>query len=52
MDGTPPAYVSRAMSSEHSSRRPDKLALLLLFVLLALVGLELWTISQHIGRLF
>ena len=40
------------MSSEHSSGRPDKLAFVLLLVLLALVGLELWTIAQHVGKLF
>jgi len=52
MDGTLPAYVCALMSSEHSGNRPDKLAFLLLFVLLALVALELWTIAQHVGQLF
>lgn len=40
------------MSPESSNPRPDKAALLLLLVLLTIMGLELWTISQHIGKLF
>lgn len=40
------------MSPESTNPRPNKAALLLLFVLLTLMGLELWTISRHLGRLF
>jgi hypothetical protein len=40
------------VSSEKSSSRPDLAALLLLVVLLALMGLEVWTIVRHVGRLF
>jgi hypothetical protein len=40
------------MTPENSNRRPDLGALLLLVVLLALMGLELWTIAQHVGKLF
>jgi hypothetical protein len=40
------------VSSEKSSSRPDLAALLLLLVLLALMGLECWTIAQHLGKLF
>jgi len=32
--------------------RLEKTAILLLFVLLALMGLELWTIARHFGKLF
>ncbi|MGH9363710.1 MAG: hypothetical protein ACRD1B_00375 [Thermoanaerobaculia bacterium] len=40
------------MSPESNNPRPDKAPLLLLLVLLTIMGLELWTISQHIGKLF
>jgi hypothetical protein len=40
------------MSPESNNPRPDRVALLLLIVLLTLVGLELWTISQHVSKLF
>ena len=40
-----------AMSPEDAPR-PEKAALLLLLVLLALMGLELWTIARHVGKLF
>jgi hypothetical protein len=39
------------MSPEPNNPRPDKAALMLLVVLLALMGLELWTIArQFVGR--
>jgi hypothetical protein len=40
------------MTPEGSEPRIEKAALLLLFVLLVLVGLELWTILRHVGKLF
>lgn len=40
------------MSSKEGDSRPEIPALLLLLALLALVGLELWTIVHHIGKLF
>jgi hypothetical protein len=36
------------MSPESNNPRPDRAALLLLVVLLALMGLELWTIARHV----
>ena len=39
------------MSPESNNPRPDRAALLLLLVLLALVGLELWTLGQHVIQL-
>ena len=40
------------MSSENSKPHFDRAAFLLLLVLLALMGLELWTIGRHVGKLF
>jgi len=40
------------VSPEDNNPRPDKVALLLLVVLLTLMGLELWTIARHLGGLF
>lgn len=40
------------MSAESSNPRLERAAFLLLFVLLALAALEVWTIGQHISRLF
>jgi hypothetical protein len=39
------------MSSTEKPRL-EKTALLLLLVLLVLMGLELWTIARHVGKLF
>jgi len=47
-----PAYVLTVMTPEDSEPRLPKTAILLLFVLLALMGLELWTIARHVGKLF
>ena len=52
MDGMRSAYVLSVMSPQDSNPQPDRAALLLLFVLLALMGLELWTLAQHVGKLF
>jgi hypothetical protein len=40
------------MSTETSNPRLEKAAILLLVVLLAMAALEVWTIGQHISRLF
>jgi hypothetical protein len=47
----PPAYVSLVMSATEKPRL-EKPALLLLLLLLALMGLELWTLARHFGKLF
>lgn len=52
VDGMRSAYVLSVMSPEDSNPQPDRAALLLLLVLLALMGLELWTLAQHVGKLF
>jgi hypothetical protein len=52
LDGMSPAYVFRAMNVDNGNPRLERAALLLLFVLLALAALEVWTIGQHISRLF
>jgi len=46
-----PAYVFLVMSATEKPRL-EKTALLLLLVLLALMGLELWTLARHFGKLF
>ena len=52
VDGTRSAYVLRVMSPENSNPQPNRAALLLLFVLLAVMGLELWSLAQHVSKLF